>query len=127
MKITSDMAGCWIEGSRGQYATSYLVEIALSYPGYLRASTRSDTTYARTEARQLVRAYNAGKDVCKYRRKPRYGSSYTVTITTVFEHIMDLADEAEEFLNTLAPKGYTFGWFDGEFFLQLDEWWTGIV
>lgn len=123
MKITPDMAGCWIEGSRGRYAVSCLVEIALGHGGYLRGSNRAATTYARTEARHVIRAYNAGEDVAKYRRKPRYGSSYTVTVEDVHEAVIDYADKAEEFLDTLAPEGYSFGWIDGEFFLGSTEWW----
>lgn len=128
MKITADMAGCWLEGSRGIYAASALVHIALGY-GYLHGATRSETMHARTEARHVLRAYDASDDTAKYRRKPKYGASYTVTVEDVFELVNGhggYADEAEDFLNTLAPEGYWFGWSDGEFFLGNEAWWDEV-
>lgn len=41
------------------------------------------------------------------------------TTDTVF----DMSDEAETYLNTVTPNGFSFGWHDGEFFLMADEWW----
>lgn len=40
------------------------------------------------------------------------------------DDMWDAAEEAEDWLNeNIAPEGYSFGWFDGEFFLwSWDEW-----
>lgn len=123
-KATAGQAGCWIDGSRGIYATSELVQIALSYPGFLKGRDRRETTYQRTEARHILRAYYDGEETVKYRRHPRYGSSYTVTITEVGDKVSYLAEQAEQFLNEhVAPEGYLFGWNDGDFFFHPESWW----
>lgn len=124
-KFAYCQAGCWIDGSRGHYAVSYLVEIALSNPGFLRGRNRSETVYQRNEARVIVRAYNRGDDTVTYTRRTRSGR-HKETVDNVAGQIIDqggLAEAAEDFLNTLAPEGYSFGWLDGEFFLASAEWW----
>lgn len=36
-----------------------------------------------------------------------------------------LADQAMEWLNeNIAPEGFSFGWYSGNFFLMDEEWWT---
>lgn len=120
---TPDMAGCWIDGSRGVYAASALVEIALAYPGFLKGRNWRETTQSRKEARHILSAYNAGEDTAKYRQRPKYSASFTVTIEEVGEHLSGLSEQAEQFLKGIAPEGYTFGWHDGDFFFQTDEWW----
>ena len=37
--------------------------------------------------------------------------------------IIRLADEAEEYLNSVAPEGYSFGWYRDEFMFWPDAWW----
>jgi hypothetical protein len=126
VKISPDDAGAWVDSSRGIYASSTLVEIALGFPGFLKQGDRRSTSYERTYARHVVAAYNRGEDETSYRRKPRYGSSYTVKVENVFEQIVGqggYADMAADFLNTLAPEGYSFGWWEGDFMLQSAEWW----
>lgn len=128
MKITADDAGCWVDGSRGWQATGRLVEIALGYEGFLRGSSRRETVYARTEARHVLDAFMASEDTVKFRRRVRR-HSYTVTVEDVQELVINqggYADMAEDFLNTLAPEGYSFGWHDGDFFLASSEWWDEV-
>lgn len=38
-----------------------------------------------------------------------------------YDLLFDYADVAEEYLNSLAPEGHYFFWYDGEFFLG-DDW-----
>ena len=43
------------------------------------------------------------------------------------ELLVELAGEAEIWLNeNIAPKGTTFGWFDGEFYLWNNEEWSEV-
>lgn len=37
-----------------------------------------------------------------------------------------IADEATDYLDTLAPEGYAFGWHEGNLFLMSDEWWHDL-
>jgi len=39
-------------------------------------------------------------------------------------YVIETADDAEVYLNTLVPDGYSFGWSDGEYFLANDAWWS---
>lgn len=40
------------------------------------------------------------------------------------EQMIWASEEAEDWLNdNVAPEGYHFGWWEGEFFLQPDSWW----
>lgn len=128
MKIAPDMAGCWISSQNGRFASAVLVEIALTWPGFLKGKTALDTRRNRREARELVKAFHADHDgVLTMKIYPRHGEPLDYEITTdVFEAVIGqgcLADDAEDFLNTIAPEGYSFGWHDGEFFMQTTEWW----
>jgi hypothetical protein len=43
------------------------------------------------------------------------------------EFVVDLADEAENWLNeNVAPADTSFGWFDGEFFLWTNTDWSEV-
>lgn len=35
----------------------------------------------------------------------------------------EISQDAEDYLNSIAPEGFSFGWFDGEFFLLSDFQW----
>lgn len=42
----------------------------------------------------------------------------------IAEQIYEIADEAENWLNAhVAPEGFYFGWYEGEFFLWSAETW----
>lgn len=44
-----------------------------------------------------------------------------------FEDLSHYADEAEKWLNdNKASEGYSFGWYDGEFHYQTNEWWQTV-
>lgn len=43
------------------------------------------------------------------------------------EFVVDLADEAENWLNdNIAPSDASFGWFDGEFYLWSNKDWSEV-
>jgi hypothetical protein len=72
----------------------------------------------------------------------QYGSQRLITIASTygfqmapidyesedaFEDIIWEADTAEAWMNeNIAPEGYSFGWYDGEWFLQSEEWWNEL-
>lgn len=101
-RVSSDDAGCWIEGSWGQYGIARMVEIATDYG------------YADAEDIRIARGHLAECSI---------PGSQWVTDDEV-ESLHDAADSIESWLNAeVAPPGYYFGWADGEFFLQSESWW----
>lgn len=100
-RATPDNAGCWIDGHWGQYGCARLVELADSYgyPGKADIADASDILAS-------------------------MGPSDHEADPEAWEHIHDAADSAEEWLNdNIAPEGYSFGWYDGEFFLWSQASW----
>ena len=54
----------------------------------------------------------------------QHGWEDPATVSYIVNDEVELADKAEEWLNeNVAPEGFRYGWCDGEFFLQSDEWW----
>lgn len=109
--------GCWIDGHWGQYGPDRLISIAVTQGWELEgddaalaqiAFTRLDEIGPRgDEAERLVQAFADEHDVLD---------------CDVFTFLVELADEAETWLNDQCPEGFAFGWYDGEFFLQPNEW-----
>jgi hypothetical protein len=100
--------GCWIEGHRGWTGSGYLVEIAESYGMPLD-----------TDDSAIVAAYLAGVDA-----PITLTTGETIDGDTIHECVIELADRAEQWLNeNVAPKGWAFGWLDGEFYLWPDAVW----
>lgn len=95
IKATPADAGCWSEGSRGVYGLPHVVRIAQAHGMPLAA-----------EDEEVVTAYES--------------DAYGATVET-----MDwIADDAERWLDeNVAPDGFSFGWFGGEFFLWSEESW----
>jgi hypothetical protein len=98
-KLTSADAGCLIDGHHGWHAHAIMIRLAESYGYQLTAPVSV-----------IVAAYE------------RTGDGMYVDVVT------DVMDSAEAWLNEhVAPDGYSFGWHDGEFFLQSVEWWQEDV
>jgi hypothetical protein len=97
-------AGCWIDGHWGQYGVARSIEIARDF-GY------SDLLIVDIAEQKLM---------CM---QPSY---YRYAITDEQEELLsEAADEVVDWLNdNVAPQGFTFGWYEGEFFLQSQEWWS---
>lgn len=96
--------GCWIEGHRGHYATSGLVWKACDWGFEIDDSDRL-----------ALEAYEAGNDEIFHLGEK----------VEVFDWVVELADEAEAWLNDhVAPEGHSFGWMDCEFYLWTDEEWA---
>ena len=93
--ITADNAGCWVDGSWGHYGPARLIQIALGHG------------WKDEDAQFLQEIY--------------FGSN---GMYEDCERIYDAADDAERWLNeNVAPEDYSFGWYDGEFFLWNNEDW----
>lgn len=102
VKASPDSAGCWIDGHWGQYGTARVIEIAAEC-GY---SDRDALEYARRHLAAMGPSTDIGLADSEY------------------DALMGYSDDAEDWLNEhSAPEGYSFGWEDGEFFLQSDAWW----
>lgn len=100
--LDSGPVGCFIDGHWGQYAIARVVEIA-------RDLGWDDAEGIDIATRHLASA----------------GPFAALDISDE-EHgvLVDAADDAERWLNDhVAPKGFSFGWYDGEFFLWSDESW----
>ncbi len=108
IRETPKASGCWLEGSRGWHASATLVRIAHDYGMTLTADDVA-----------ILDSYESGLV-----EKVGLSTGETVDPTECVTGQGDLADQAEEWLNDhVAPEGYSFGWNDGEFFLQSSEWW----
>ncbi len=96
-------AGCWVDGHWGQYGLARMVSIA------------EDCGYDDDEVIDIATRHLAS-----------IGPSTSEPITDDEHEILrDAADEVEQWLNdNVAPDGYYFGWYDGEFMLWSDETWA---
>lgn len=107
---TGDVAetGCWIAGHWGWRGSLRLIEIAEGFD-FDQKLTDDD--------RRAMQAVDDGDDTFV---------TSDGTISDPFEWVSGqggLADDAEAWLNKIAPEGWSFGWHDGEFFLWSDEDW----
>lgn len=94
-RATADEAGCWLEGSRGWRISGQVVRKAQEWG--MPLSDDDDI---------VLRAF-----LDDYADDPS-------------EAIWEMADEATQWLNdNVAPEGYSFGFYDGEFFLWSESSW----
>src|SRR5579859_8081326 len=131
-KITPAEAGCWIDEINGWHAHYQVAELALSLgwltskdptaplPRYATAPRRkrAETRARRSEIRAVLAAYKRGQGTARYRQ---------VDIDDVPGQVIDqggICDEATDYLNTLAPSGFSFGWHEGSLMLMSEEWWS---
>jgi hypothetical protein len=102
MKVDKSAAGCWIDGHWGQYAMSYAILIASEH-GY-------EGEVVEVAERHMDECYHPGTD---------NGIS-----PDEHEWVSDSSDAIDAWMTeNVAPEGYSFGWYDGEWFLMSsDEW-----
>lgn len=114
--------GCWIDGHWGQYGSDRLIQIAMA-EGW-QASTPQDGLLADIACTRLddmgTRADLSDGLIARF--LANYGGTGT-SEGDVLGFIIELSDDCDRWLNDQLPEGYSFGWYDGEFFLQSDEWW----
>ena len=103
-RATPEDAGCWIDGWLGQYASAHMLQLAVDH-GYP----------ADERALHAALQHLASMGV----------SATPEPSADDLDRVEDAADAAERWMNEhVAPDGLAFGWHDGEFFLQDEEWWS---
>lgn len=102
IKATPADAGCYVDSHWGQYAVAHMVARATEW-GW----------------------HDAELEDIADRHLASISPSDAPGITDdEHEALSDASDSVEQWLNDhVAPEGYSFGWHDGEFFLQSDAWW----
>lgn len=96
-KFTAADTGCLIDSHYGHYAHTMLIELAVSCGMML---PNADA--------YIVARYADDNGLEEYPH----------------EYVYDLADDADQWLNEhCAPDGFSFGWYDGDYFLAADAWW----
>ena len=109
-RLTSaDNAGCWIDGHWGQYGIARMIQIASEF-GFVDSA--SNPPFATLDCVDIaLRHLSPGSDVDWLE----------------LENMEQAADDVENWLNeNIAPEGFSFGWYDGEFFLWSDESWDEV-
>lgn len=96
-------AGCYVDSHWGQYATAHMIERATEFG------------FTNPELEDIAARHLAS-----------IGPSDAPGITDDEHEILSGAsDEAENWLNeNAAPDGYSFGWWEGEFYLWPTETWA---
>lgn len=102
IKASPADAGCYVDGRWGQYGTAHMIERAQEF-GY------SESEVIELAARHLA----------------SMGPSTSEGLTTdEYWLLADLGNNVEAWLNeNVAPEGYSFGWYEGEFYLWADSQW----
>lgn len=94
--------GCYVDGHWGHYAGAHMIMRATEF-GY---SDEQAIELAQRRLNEMFPHDGPGLDDDEY------------------EVFSDCIDDAEAWLNDhAAPEGYSFGWFDGEFYLWSNEDW----
>ena len=107
-------AGCWIDGHWGQYGPDRLVSLAVTEGWDVNPDDDEFVAMAQARLDDIGTARTTFEDLCE---------QHGYTESHALECITDLSTEAEQYLNDQCPEGYSFGWHDGEFYLQSTEWW----
>lgn len=106
--------GCWIDGHWGQYGPDRLIDIAIA-EGWEPEGAEELVTCAQARLGDIGTSRDTFERLCEQFEH--------MTEADVLEAIVELSEEAETYLNTLVPDSHLFGWHDGEFFLQPNQWW----
>jgi hypothetical protein len=103
--------GCWVEGHWGQYGPDHLADQAETL-GWHRESNRDDPRWWR----MIADALNEGI-------VPNGCPPGTDVGRAWDQHVVS-ADAIEQWLNDhTETEGYSWGWYDGEFYLWVAEAW----
>lgn len=102
LRATPSDAGCYVDGHWGQYAIAHMIQRAQEF-GY------DDAQVIDLADRHLASMMPSGSE-------PLPDDEH--------EALICASDEVECWLNeNIAPDGYSFGWYEGEFFLWSTEQW----
>lgn len=110
-KATPADAGCWIDGHWGQYGVARMVKIAADH-GYVDEAAQPPFATLDVVA-------------CASSVLRSIGPSEHEATDDEWNCLDEACDDVEAWMNEhVAPEGFSFGWHDGEFFLQSQEWWA---
>jgi hypothetical protein len=104
--ITSDQAGCWLDGHFGWHNSYRVAELAFEY-GW--------NPEDRPDVERIIDVYKS-RDV--FGPADKYSDQ---EIDDACEQINDVVEEATDYLQSLAPAGYVFEWDCGELCLWRAE------
>lgn len=104
-KITPADAGCWLDGAMGWHNTYRVAERALDL-GWL-----ADKPDEKASAEKTIALYKASES-----QGMGNGESYDV-----FDVMQDISTDATDYLQSLAPEGYSFEWDAGELCLWAED------
>ena len=102
--ITADMAGCWLDGHMGWHNTYRVIDLALDY-GW----KPDDQALVRHASEVYSQTGSFGEPI------------YPGDEEWAYDVIDDIADEATDYLQSLAPEGYWFEWDMGELCLVQED------
>ena len=105
-KLTPAGAGCWLDGAMGWHNTYRVVDLALEL-GW----QPQDVSLVR-HASEVYESQGV------LHREPL---THPGDVEWASEVIHDMADDATDYLQTLAPEGYWFEWDCGELCLVTDD------
>jgi hypothetical protein len=117
-KANPEDAGCYVDGHWGQYAVAHMIQRAEEF-GYGTSVHFGSGITPELEAQQEITFLAA-------RHLDSMGPSDAPGITDdEHEMLSDASDDVEAWLNeNAAPDGYSFGWWEGEFYLWSTETWA---
>lgn len=117
IKATPEDAGCYVDGHWGQYAVAHMINRAEEFGYGSAVHFGQGVTDELAEQQAIVHLAD--------RHIAAIGPSDAPGLTDAeYEALSEASDEVEAWLNEhVAPEGYSFGWFEGEFYLWSDEAW----
>ncbi len=118
--------GCWIDGHWGQYGPDRLVAIAVTHGWtFAYADDRFLAEIAQARLDEIGPAGTLTSALCEnYVQRNQLDFEHSTDPEgEIISMIFEMSDNAAEYLNSICPDGYSFGWHDGEFYLWDDDDW----
>lgn len=107
--VTAADAGCWIDGHLGHYISAEVIRVAVLHGWNDLDALRAAEKYFQ---------YNRSVNHIEPTWTPEEEGANA-------EFVYEVADEAVRWMNeNVAPEGYSFGFFEGEFFLWANTQWN---
>ncbi len=127
LEQAEEARGCWIDGHWGQYGPDRLIDIGTGY-GFEPQDEQDRMLIEYSSFRLSHIGHRMGDDLDEFEALLRRLMPSVENVLDeewqVAEMAIELADDVEAWMNeNIAPSGYLFGWYDGEFYLwRLSEW-----
>lgn len=101
-EITADQAGCWLDGHMGWHNTYRVIDLAFDY-GW--------TPEDKPDIERIVEIFKGNPSV----------ECSDEEMDNAHDAIHDISQEATDYLDSLAPRGYYFQWDMGELCLVHED------